>query len=89
MEELIKGNDSITRSAKVKVVNSKRGNVTDLRRPIQHLTPLELHVEADNELENDREQVKRAEDQVVENVRQRNRRQAAIKGEFSRRNQEK
>ena len=89
MEELIKGNDSITRSAKVKVVNSEKGNVTVLRRPIQHLIPLELHVQADNELENDREQVKRAEDQVVENVRQRNRRQAAIKGELSRRNQGK
>jgi hypothetical protein len=44
VEELMKNDDGITRSAKVKVVNSERGKTTVFRRPIQHLIPLELHI---------------------------------------------
>lgn len=68
MEELQKGEDSITCSAKVKVANSEKGKVAVYRRPIQYIFPLELHLQVENELEHDREQVQRAKNQVVKNT---------------------
>ena len=41
MEELIPGNDDVVRSARVCIVNDS-GKRTILRRPVQHLIPLEV-----------------------------------------------
>ena len=42
VKELIVSKDGVIRAAKVCVVNSMKGRLTELRRPIQHLVPLEL-----------------------------------------------
>ncbi len=42
VEELIRSRDNVIRAAKVRVVNSDEGRSIVLRRPIQHLIPLEL-----------------------------------------------
>ena len=42
VKELIVSKDGVIRAAKVCVVNSTKGRLTELRRPIQHLVPLEL-----------------------------------------------
>jgi hypothetical protein len=76
--------DGITRSAKVKIVNTEREKATVWRRPIQHLIPLELHIEPvtrSDVVERDNC------DHVVKDQGRRPRRKAAIKGELSKRNQ--
>lgn len=45
--ELLSSHDGIIRAAKIRVVNSEKGRVTELRRPIQHLVPLELRMSPD------------------------------------------
>ena len=45
--ELIKSKDNEIRAAKVIVVNSGKGRAIELRRPIQHLVPLELKLESE------------------------------------------
>ena len=40
--ELIRSKDNEIRAAKIRVVNSEGKKVTDLRRPVQHLVPLEV-----------------------------------------------
>jgi hypothetical protein len=87
VKELKRGDDSIIRSAKVKVVNSEKGKATFLRRAIQHLIPLELHV--DNNITPDKipdtqEQVQ-GSGEVAANAGHRSRRKAAVTGELLRR----
>ena len=45
--ELIQSNDGIVRAARIRVLSSDGKRVTELRRPIQHLVPLELSVTSD------------------------------------------
>ena len=40
--ELVRGRDGAVRSAKIQCLTSSREKTTELRRPIQHLVPLEL-----------------------------------------------
>ena len=40
--ELIRSGDGEIRAAKIRVVNSAGKKVTELRRPVQHLVPLEV-----------------------------------------------
>jgi hypothetical protein len=47
--ELIRSKDGVIRAAKVCVVNSGKGRASELRRPIQHLIPLELRLSPDAE----------------------------------------
>ncbi|CAB4030190.1 Hypothetical predicted protein, partial [Paramuricea clavata] len=42
VEELLPSKDGVIRAAKVRVVNQENGKSTWLRRPIQHLVPLEI-----------------------------------------------
>ena len=78
--ELIKSKHNVIRAAKVIVVNSGKGRTTELRRPIQHLVPLELKLESKpSETEN-------VASQGGENQpRSRQRRTAAVIGELLRR----
>ena len=91
--KLSKSNDGITRSAKVKVVNSETGKATVLRRPIQHLVPLELHLEPDknSDVHSDQatDDAQAPDEEKMEEIRSRPRRKAAMKGEIARRNQGK
>ena len=82
VKELIESKDGVIRAAKICVVNSVKGRVTELRRPIQHLVPLELSLSTDTEVA-----VPRAgEDEREEKneTRQRPRRTAAVIGELVR-----
>ena len=82
VKELIESTDGVIRAAKVCVLNSGKGRVTELRRPIQHLVPLELRLSTDTE-----GAVPRAseDDRDEENeIRQRPRRTAAVIGELVR-----
>ena len=47
VKELLRSNDSIICAAKICVLNSKKGRVTEVHRPIQHLVPLELQMSHD------------------------------------------
>ncbi len=42
VEELITSRDGVVRAARVRVVNQDNGKSTVLRRPVQHLIPLEI-----------------------------------------------
>jgi hypothetical protein len=46
--ELIRSKDNEIRAAKIRVVNSEGKKVTDLRRPVQHLVPLEVRTGPDS-----------------------------------------
>ena len=41
---LLKSSDGVVRSARIRVLSSDGKRVTELRRPIQHLVPLELNI---------------------------------------------
>ena len=43
VEELIRSSDGAVRSAKIKVLNSDSRKPIIIRRPVQHLIPLEIH----------------------------------------------
>ena len=49
VRELLTSKEGIVRAARVRVVHSDRGRASELRRPIQHLIPLELQIEPDDE----------------------------------------
>jgi hypothetical protein len=49
VKELIKSQDGVIRAAKICVINSGKGRLIELRRPIQHLIPLELKLSPDTE----------------------------------------
>ena len=49
MKELIASKDGVIQAAKICVLNSGKARVTELRRPIQHLVPLELRMSPDTE----------------------------------------
>ena len=83
--ELIRSKDGVIRAAKVCVVNRGKGRVSALRRPIQHLIPLELRLSPDTENVCPRGG-KSAPDEEKP-ASQRPRRNAAVIGELLRRNQ--
>ena len=95
VEELLPSSDGVVRSAKVRV-NGEGGKPITLRRPIQHLIPLE--VKATTKEENVRDRSREEEDvrdisrtdqpnaeKLRNNQLQRTRRKAAIAGEMARR----
>ena len=43
VEEPIPSRDNVVRAARIRVINNENGRSTYLRRPVQHLIPLELH----------------------------------------------
>jgi hypothetical protein len=47
IESLITSNDNVVRSARVKVLDKENMKIIILRRPIQHLIPLEIQSESD------------------------------------------
>ncbi|CAB3981532.1 Hypothetical predicted protein [Paramuricea clavata] len=85
--ELIRSRDNVVRAAKVRVVNSDEGRSIVLRRPIQHLIPLELpptSEKKDQVSEVEETQLVKQPDLVVPASRNdaRPRRNAAIIGEM-------
>jgi hypothetical protein len=89
VEELIRSRDNVVRAAKVRVVNSDEGRSIVLRRPIQHLIPLELPPTSEKEdevSEVEETQLVKQPDLVVPASRNdaRPRRNAAIIGEMLR-----
>ena len=74
--------DGVIRAAKVCVLNSGKGRVIELGRPIQHLVPSELRLSTDTEVAAQRP----SEDERDEEneIRQRPRRTAAVIGELVR-----
>ena len=77
----------------MKVVNSETGKVTVLRRPIQHLLLLELHLDPDRNSDSPNDQpnddTQRNYEEVLKEMGHRPRREAAKRGEIARRNQKK
>ena len=45
IKDLIQSADGIIRAARIQLVRGDKAKTTELRRPIQHLIPLELHME--------------------------------------------
>ena len=86
VEELIKSRDNVVRSARIRVLNTENGKSTYLRRPIQHLIPLELYStkEQENQIP-----VVDIEYPVAQNPMEptRPRRNAAVIGELLRKDQ--
>ena len=85
VEELLPSSDGVVRSAKVRV-NGEGGKPITLRRPIQHLIPLEVRATTKEE---DVRDISRTDQPNTEKLRnnqlQRTRRKAAIAGEMARR----
>jgi len=82
VETLLTSKDNVVRSAKVRVLDKENKKIIFLRRPIQHLIPLEIQEDVKIEISGEqREEVQGA----VEN-RTRPRRKAAIIGEENRKN---
>ena len=48
VEELIRSEDGVVRSAKIRVLNSETRNPIVIRRPIQHLIPLEIRCDKES-----------------------------------------
>ena len=95
VEELLPSSDGVVRSAKVRV-NGEGGKPITLRRPIQHLIPLEVRATTKEENVRDRSReeedvrdISRTDQPNAEKLRnnqlQRTRRKAAIAGEMARR----
>lgn len=83
VKELLRSNDGIIRAAKIHVVNSERGRATELRRPIQHLVPLELRMIPDT-ASNVPETAVETTPEADDPTRRRPRRTAAVIGELLR-----
>ena len=87
VEELIQSSDKIVRSAKISVLNESSKKIVHLRRPIQHLVPLEISNKPEkydvNEVTEVPEEIE-ADNNKVPVVRPR--RQAFIIGELKGRN---
>ena len=83
VKKLIASKDGVIQAAKICVLNSGKARVTELRRPIQHLVPLELRI-----MSPDTESlVPRAIESVCDEaneIRRRPRRTAAVVGELLR-----
>ncbi len=87
VEELIPSRDNVVKAAKIRVVSEKGGNPTRLRRPIQHLIPLELHSTSKDDTEKDHvQQADRAEEPTSNELQRRPKRKAAEKSDALRRN---
>ena len=78
VKELIESKDVVIRAAKICVLNSGKGRVTELRRPVQQLVPLELRLSTDTEVVVPR--VSEDERDEEDETRQRPRRTAAVIG---------
>ena len=94
IEELLPSSDGVVRSARVRA-NGEGGKPITLRRPIQHLIPLEVRATTKEENVGDRSREKDVRDisctdqpnaeKLRNNQLQRTRRKAAITGEMARR----
>ena len=87
VEELIQSSDTIVRSAKISVLNESNKRIVHLRRPIQHLVPLEIRAKTEKHDVN--EVTKIPEELEAENEKvavTRPRRQAFIMGELTPKN---
>ena len=91
VEELIRSSDGVVRSAKIRVLNNETRNSVILRRPIQHLIPLEIYCESAREQPCETKEtpsaidVGKSNDGMQDNVRSnRQRRTAAITGDIIR-----
>ena len=82
VKELIESKGGVIRAAKICVLNSGKGRVTELRRPIQHLVPLELTLSTDTVVAVP--QASEDEHDEESETRQRPRRPAAVIGELIR-----
>ena len=85
VENLLRGEDNMVRAAVVKVVGGKGDQLQRLRRPIQHLIPIEVRAEErqdSNVRDDDRNESN--EEAVPEASQKRPRREAAVIGELKR-----
>ena len=84
VEHLLRGDDNVVRAAVVRVVGGKGDQLQRLRRPIQHLIPIEVRAEEqDSNVRND-DRNKSNEAAVPETSRKRPWREAAVVGELKR-----
>ena len=86
IQNLIQSDDGRIRAAKIRLVHGDKGKITELRRPIQHLIPLELHMEP----KSDRpqiEEISTAQQKDIQTNTRRPRRTAAVIGELVRKGQ--
>jgi hypothetical protein len=87
IKDLIQSADGIIRAARIQLVRGDKAKTTELRRPIQHLIPLELHMEPELPSPND-EEVSTASPPAIETTTKgRPRRKAAVIGELLRKGQ--
>ena len=88
VEELIPSRDNVVRAARIRVVNNENGRSTYLRRPVQHLIPLELHSTPAEEAQVPQVPVENSQFMVQSSRKDsRPRRNAAIIGELLRKDQ--
>jgi hypothetical protein len=87
VEELIRSNDGVVRSAKIRVLNSETRKPIIIRRPIQHLIPLEIRSKLgneDKELVDVNEESSGTQETAVVEKKNRPKRKAAVQGELVR-----
>lgn len=82
VENLLRSKDKIVRSAEVRVLSNDNKRTVVLRRPIQHLIPLEVQ---DTSAVQDTSEVQDMREEVKGQVDTRPRRKAAVNGELIRR----
>lgn len=82
VENLLRSKDKIVRSAEVRVLSNDNKRTVVLRRPIQHLIPLEVQ---DTSGVQDTSEVQDTREEVKGQVDTRPRRKAAVNGELIRR----
>jgi len=82
IQYLIQSDDGMTRAATIRLVHGDKGKTTELRRPIQHLIPLELHMKPELSGQIVQEASPAPQTDIQTTTRSRPRRAAAIKGEL-------
>ena len=85
VETLLRGDDNMVRAAVVKVVGGKGDQLQRLRRPIQHLIPIEVRAnERPDSISRNNDHNASNEEVLAETSRNRPRREAAVIGESKR-----
>jgi hypothetical protein len=87
IQDLIQSADGIIRAAKIRLVHGEKGKTTELRRPIQHLIPLELHMGPERTDRADEDLCTTNPIDSETTTRNRPRRTAAVIGELLRKGQ--
>ena len=87
IQDLIQSADGMTRAAKIRLVHGDKGKVTELRRPIQHLIPLELRMEPESSSQITEQVSIVPQTNIQTNNKGRPKRTAAVIGELVRKGQ--